>query len=290
MLSVTASSSRFKRLQAQALESRQCVFMPYILLGWPSQQEALALVDMYVAAGADALELGLAFSEPIADGPVLQAAITEVLQSGYALEQAFELMDMIRQKYPDLPLSLMSYYNPIQHMGEARFVERLKQVGIDALLVVDLPPQLAEQALYPVCQHHGIDLVFIVSPLTTPQRLKTLTRLGSGYLYVVSRLGITGAESRYDAGITTLIQKIHQAQALDVSSVKDRLPLYVGFGISSPENARTMLHAGAQGVITASKIFQLIQVHRRLGTSYQEELGAFLASMVEACHQPLKDA
>jgi tryptophan synthase alpha chain len=282
---MSSSLSRFKQLNLTQQNKGEGVFIPYILLGWPSHDEALALVDLYVEAGADALELGLAFSEPIADGPVLQAAITEVLNSSYTLEQAFKLMATIRERYPELPLSLMSYYNPIQNMGEAQFIARLKAAGVDALLVVDLPPQMAAQTVYPHCQEAGIDLVFIVSPLTTPERLKTLTRLGSGYLYVVSRLGITGTESRYDTGIATLIQTLQAAQHEAGKSSEDALPLYVGFGISAPENAHMMLTAGAQGVITASKIFQIIQMHRAAGTCYAADVRRFVEAMCHACHQ-----
>src|SRR5262249_31308808 len=149
----------------------------------------------------------------------------------------------------DLPITLMLYFNMILARGPERFFSDLAHAGVDGVLIVDLPPEMASE-VYDIAQHHGIRLIFIVSPLTTPGRLTRMTRYAQGFLYVVSRLGVTGTEADYDAELSELFNRIHAHTAL---------PACVGFGISTPEQATHMLAQGADGIITGSHIIQLIR-------------------------------
>lgn len=269
------TGSRFTQLAEKLSTTGQKAFMPYVLLGWPSEAEAWELVTTYVENGAHALEVGLAFSEPIADGPLLQQAITEVLNSGYSVDQGLAFLARVRAAYPDLPLCLMTYFNPVSVRGTEAFARRVKEVGVDALLVVDLPPEQAEAELIPAVQGAGLDAVFIVSPLTKPDRLARLLKFAGGYLYVVSRLGITGVESRYDNDLGGLLAS--------VKASNPGLPLFVGFGVSSPQNAQTMFTMGADGVISASRIIQLLLDARaveRSTTDAMAGVGEYVRAMV----------
>jgi tryptophan synthase alpha chain len=266
VVSTTGTRSRFAQLAETLAATGQKAFMPYVLLGWPSEAEAWALVKTYVENGAHALEVGLAFSEPIADGPILQQAITDVLNSGYRVDQGLAFLARVREAYPDLPLCLMTYFNPVAVRGAEAFARQVKAAGVDALLVVDLPPEQAETELIPAVQGAELDAVFIVSPLTKPDRLARLLTFAGGYLYVVSRLGITGVESRYDVDLGGLLAA--------VKASNPGLPLFVGFGVSSPQNAQTMFAMGADGVISASRIMQLLLDARAAGTPSGDAMAA----------------
>jgi tryptophan synthase alpha chain len=238
-------AKRFAQLKAQGKHA----FIPFTILGWPTREKSLEIIDAMLEGGATMLELGLAFSDPAADGPIIQQADVETLATGFKVKDALTLIKAVRQKDADIPIGLLVYYNMVLAKGPERFFQQLAEAGADGVLIADLPPELAEEVL-PAAQKAGIDLIFIVSPLTSNERLEKIAAMAGGFLYVVSRLGITGTEARYDTHLKTLLARIKAITPL---------PACVGFGISTPEQATNMIQLGADGAITGSKVIQIIR-------------------------------
>nr|WP_276261579.1 tryptophan synthase subunit alpha [Haloglomus sp. DT116] len=225
-------------------------FVPYLAAGDPNYEASLEYVEALARAGADCIELGLPFSEPIAEGPTIQQAVVRSLEGGMTVERYFEFVSDLDV---DVPLVCMTYYNLIYRYGEAEgpepFVERAAAEGIDGFVVPDLP---AEEAgpLREACDEHGRDLVSIVAPTTGEERLQRLVDLASGYLYIQARLGVTGAR-----------QSVSDRTAESLARVAETgtdLPRAVGFGISSFEQARDVIAAGADGVIVGSALVDIV--------------------------------
>lgn len=225
-------------------------FVPYLAAGDPGIEETATYVRALVRGGADVLELGLPFSEPIAEGPTIQAAVTRALEAGMTPDR---YLDLVADLDVAVPVVCMTYYNLLYRYGSSpgpeAFVRRAAEVGIDGFVVPDLPAEEADPLLA-ACEAHGVDLVFIVAPTTRGQRLATIVDRVSGYLYVQARLGTTGA--RADVSERT-------AESLArVAAHEPPVPLAVGFGISEREHARAVTAAGADGVIVGSALVDVI--------------------------------
>jgi tryptophan synthase alpha chain len=257
-------SSRFHHRFQQLKQAGQQGFIPFTLLGWPDVEGCKATLRAMVEAKPAALELGLPFSDPVADGSTIQHAVTEALEGGYRFEHGLECLQYARSLDAEIPIGILCYYNSVLAQGEAEFFQQLKEAGADACLIADLPPEAAEE-VKPYAEAAGIELIFIVSPLTSPERFKTFAKHAGAFIYVVSRLGITGTESVYDNRLATLIASLREHTAL---------PLCVGFGISTPEDVQHMKQQGADGVITGSRIIQIVKE--------KGDLPAYLHSMVQA--------
>lgn len=224
-------------------------FIPYIVAGDPDEAHTRRFVEALADAGASAIELGLPFSEPIAEGPTIQRGIERALSGGMTPSRYFELVDSLAV---DVPLICMTYYNLIHRFdnggGPDPFAARCAEVGIDGIIVPDLPAEESEP-LAEACTAHGIDQVFIVAPTTTDERLARIRELGSGFVYVQARLGTTGTSDR----IATATQR-------SLSRVSDwSIPAAVGFGISTQDQARTVIEAGADGAIVGSALVDIIE-------------------------------
>jgi tryptophan synthase alpha chain len=259
----TRYAPRFNDLKAQGQQG----FIPFSLLGWPTVEDCKTLLKVLVDSQPAALELGIPFSDPVADGPTIQHAMTQALDHGMTVDTAFDLIRYARSLDDELPIGLLVYYNLILARGSEAFIAECAAAGVDGLLVPDLPPELAQE-LHPLTQQYGLDLIFIVSPLTDPDRLAELLPKAGGFLYVVSRLGITGATASYDSQLAQLMAGI---------KTQTDLPLYVGFGISTPEQARQMVQAGADGYITASAMID--QINHYGPATMTEYLPPYLAAM-----------
>ncbi len=205
-------------------------------------------METMIDCGASALELGFAFSDPIADGPTIQRAACATLASGFKVSDGFELVRQARALDSDIPIGLLVYYNMVLVRGTESFFREAAEAGADGVLIADLPPEAAEE-ITPAAAKFGIAPLFIVSPLTTSDRLDLILRSAGGFLYAVSRLGVTGVHEKYDAQLKDLLDRVHR---------QTDLPVLVGFGVSTPEQARHMIALGADGVITGSKIFDLV--------------------------------
>ncbi|MCG8588188.1 MAG: tryptophan synthase subunit alpha [Proteobacteria bacterium] len=224
--------------------------IPFLTVGDPDVQTTAALVRAMAEAGADAVELGVPFSDPIAEGPTIQRASERALRTGVTLRRVLELTAELRQEL-DLPLVLMGYANPIFAMGAAAFAESAAAVGVDGIIVPDLPPEEGRE-IYGACRDRGVDPVLLAAPTTTPKRLERLGRETRGFLYYVSLTGVTGARGEVAGDVEAKVRR--------VKSATDK-PVCVGFGISKPEHAQ---HVGtfADGVIVGSAVVDRIEAAR----------------------------
>jgi tryptophan synthase alpha chain len=223
-------------------------FVPYLAAGDPDYEASLAYVEALERGGADVIELGLPFSEPIAEGPTIQSAIVRALEAGMTPERYFEF---VADLDVDVPLVCMTYYNLIYQYGDERgpeaFVRRAAEVGVDGFVVPDLPAEEADP-LREACDAHDCDLIFVVAPTTRGDRLERIMSQVSGYVYVQARLGTTGARS--DVSDQTE-ESLARVAAWDV-------PKAVGFGIATGEHASRVIGSGADGVIVGSALVDIV--------------------------------
>ena len=237
----------------------------YVTAGDPdlarSQDVLLALAE----AGADVLEVGVPFSDPIADGPVIQRAQERALAAGMTLSGTLDLIDRVRRKI-QAPIVLFTYVNPVLRMGRDAFVERASGVGIDGVLLLDLPLEEAE-SMHGELVGKGIDPIFLVSPTTSDERLRTAGRLGRGFLYAISRLGVTGARDAVAASAEPLVARVRAASAL---------PIALGFGISRPEHVREVV-GYADAAVVGSALVTVIEDATAAGRDVPGAAGAFVS-------------
>jgi tryptophan synthase alpha chain len=201
------------------------------------------IVHALIRGGADIIELGLPFSDPVADGPTIQASIQRALDAGMNPDVYF---DMVKGLDVDIPLVVMTYYNMIFKRGLERFVKDCKNSGITGIIVPDLPAEESDE-LVGYCHEHGVDLIFLIAPTTRGDRLEKIQQRGTGFLYLISRLGVTGARSDIAHSTKELLDR-----------VTSDTPKAVGFGISSGEQAATIFKSGAEGVIVGSAFVDII--------------------------------
>ncbi len=234
--------------QSALTKKGKALFVPFVVLGDPTKAQSLEIVRLLVESGADALELGFPFSDPPADGPVIQAADTRSLKAGMRIDHCFQMLKEIRT-FTDIPVGLLVYYNLILQRGVEKFYRDCQECGVSSVLIADLPLEHAEEVL-PIARAHGIAPVFLVSEVTTDERLQKIAEIAEGYLYVVSYLGVTGV------GNAVLEEKMRVtiARARKVST----LPLMVGFGMNEASEVRAAIRAGADGVIVGSRIVREI--------------------------------
>jgi tryptophan synthase alpha chain len=237
---------RYARMFARLDRAEQGAFIPFVMLGDPDRIRSLELVRTLAAAGADALELGLPFSDPIADGPVIQAAATRALAAGVGRPDCWAIIRAIRAEFPELPIGLLVYANLVCHRDPAEFYRDAATAGVDSVLVADLP--VAESApIAAEARARGIAPVFIAPPNADAARLRAIAAAGEGYTYVTSREGVTGADERLRRDQSDLFRQLRDYRAP---------PPILGFGISNPEQVRAALRMGAAGVICGSAIVQ----------------------------------
>jgi len=245
---VSKSQSRIKaRFELRAKEGRK-LLVPYFTAGDPKPENAVPMMHAMVEAGADLIELGVPFSDPMAEGPVIQKAMERALEHNVSLRDVMAMVAEFRQKDIETPVLLMGYLNPIEVMGYAEFAKSAAKAGVDGLLTVDIPPEEAEEYV-DAMKTEGIDCIFLISPTTSEERIKIINDASSGFLYYVSLKGVTGAGH------------------LDIKSVQDRvstirslteLPVGVGFGIKDAESAANIASV-ADAVIVGSAIVKRIE-------------------------------
>lgn len=235
--------SRIETTFRQLISRREGALIGYLMAGDPSPSRSLEYARALIRGGADILELGVPFSDPVADGPIIQAAGVRALSAGTTPAVVFELAKTLRRE-TRIPLVLMTYYNPVFALGEGGFLKRCMEAGVDGVIVPDLPVEEAEPFIAQA-RKFRVDTVFLATPETDGERLKRIAAETKGFLYVVSRYGVTGAPTELDAHFRGLIERFR-------GLAPEGLPLAVGFGISRAEQIRRVLQAGAQGVIVGS--------------------------------------
>jgi tryptophan synthase alpha chain len=216
----------------------------YVMAGDPSVEATGEIVKALSSGGADIIELGFPFSDPVADGPTIQVAGQRALAAGMDIQRYFEL---VKNLDVPIPLVCMTYYNPIFRYGVEKFVEGAAEAGIGGLIIPDIPVEEAAD-LKKSCDKHGLDLIFLVAPTTTDERIQKILQRGSGFLYLVSRLGVTGTRENVSSSTKDLL-----------SRVETKLPKAVGFGISTEKQAEEVRAAGADAVIVGSAFVKIIE-------------------------------
>ncbi|MBC3186503.1 tryptophan synthase subunit alpha [Corynebacterium sp. zg-331] len=227
-------------------------FVPFLMLGDPSPEDSLDIVCTLVAAGADALELGVPFSDPVADGPTIQASHVRALAGGVGLADALELIRTIREEFPRLPLGILVYGNVPFSRGLDAFYREFAEAGADAILLPDIP--VREGAPFvAAAERAGVDPVFIAPAQASEAVLESVATHSRGYIYAVSRDGVTGAEKQSETtGLRRAVEHVARFGGA---------PILLGFGISRPEHVRAAVRAGAAGAITGSAITRIIERH-----------------------------
>ena len=224
-------------------------FMPYVCAGDPNPELTPKLFLTLEEAGADLIELGVPFSDPIADGPTVQRASERALTHSISLQQILEIVTSLR-KETDIPIALMSYYNPIFRMGEEAFCKAAQEAGVDGVIVPDLPPEQAQQLLE-VAPNYTLATIFLAAPTSPPERMKLIASVSTGFIYCVSVTGVTGARAMLSDEIAPMITELRK--------YTDK-PIGVGFGVSTPEQAKQVADI-ADGVIVGSAIINVAEEH-----------------------------
>lgn len=240
------STSRIVNAFAKAREENRAAFVGYLCAGDPDLETSVRACRAVIESGVDVLELGVPFSDPLADGMTNQLAAQRALESGSTSERVFELVRAIRE-FSEVPIVFYTYYNLVFAKGSAAYAEEAKAAGVDGMLTLDLPPEEAGDHLE-ACKTYGIETVFIVAPTTPDERLETICEATTGFVYYVSREGVTGERSSMAEGIADRVAVIKQHT--------DK-PVVVGFGISSAEHVNTVAQA-ADGVVVGSAIVNCI--------------------------------
>ena len=228
---------------ASARSQGRAAFLPYFPIGYPTYQKSLGAIEAMADEGVDGFEIGIPFSDPIADGPTIQAATQVALENGTTVRQCLEAVRTLRAKGISQPMLMMGYANPLVAYGTDQFVRDAREAGADGLIVPDLPPE--EAAMFAEsCAREGLALVFFLAPTSNDRRIDMATKHATGFIYVVSLTGITGARAQLPANLTDFIARLR--------SRTDK-PLVLGFGISTPEHAR-QVSALTDGFIVGSAL------------------------------------
>ena len=227
----------------QAKNEGRSAFLPYFPIGFPNYEDSIAAIEAMAAAGVDGFEIGVPFSDPVADGPVNQAAMQLALQNGTTVKKCLAAVKTLRDKGVSQPMMMMSYVNPLIAYGIDEFVRDSKAVGADGLIVPDLPPEEAGM-FAEACQRENLALIFFLAPTSNDKRIELVAANTTGFIYVVSLTGITGERNQLPQDLTDFITRIR---------AKTTTPLVLGFGISTPEHVRR-LHGLMDGFIVGSAL------------------------------------
>lgn len=262
-------AGRIERKFAELRARDEAALIPFIVAGDPNLDATRALVREFEARGADLIELGVPFSDPAADGPANQRAIARGLASGASLAAILATVSELRRE-SEIPIVLFGYYNPILHYGCERLCADAARAGVDGLLAVDLPPEEAAELARPA-RAHGLDLIYLLAPTTPIERARMIARAGSGFLYYVSVTGVTGARTSVAADLEERVRALRAVS---------RLPLGVGFGISTPAQAAEV--AGYADAVVVGSALSLIIEREGAGPGLAAAAGGLVGAMKEA--------
>jgi tryptophan synthase alpha chain len=232
---------------SDVFDNDRAALMPYFTIGYPNYDLSLDVIEACVEAGADLMELGIPFSDPLADGPTIQHSTQVALKNGVNVARCLDAVETLRQRGVEIPLILMGYINPIIAYGVEKFVVKAAEVGVNGFIIPDLPPDEAvEMETY--CQQQGLDMVYLLPPNSTDDRIRSVSEHSSGFVYLVSVTGITGARDTLPLTLTEFVQRMRAAT---------KKSLAVGFGISTPEQTAAVGQI-ADGVIVGSALVKAV--------------------------------
>lgn len=246
---IWVNMSRIKEKFEELEAKNQKALIAYIMAGFPNEKATISTIRGLVKGGADIIELGFPFSDPLADGPVIQNASTVSLEKGTKIPKFFSLVKKIR-KETDIPLILMTYTNILYHKGYAKFITEAKKAGIDGLILPDM--SVEESKEYLQAAKNNADTIFLISPNTSMQRIEKISKASSGFLYLVAVFGTTGVKTGIKKYTIDAIRQVKK-------QTKGKIPIGVGFGVSTPEDVKKYVKAGADAVIVGSAYLKLIE-------------------------------
>ncbi len=250
--------NRYKKTFSKLKKENKIAFMPFWMIGDPTPIKSLKMLRI-LAESADILEVGFPFSDPLADGPIIQESVNKALKSRTTIKECFKIISQIRDEYPEKPIGALIYFNLILSFGVEDFFKQLKVSGIDSIIIPEVPPEEINSkieskfSLLELSKKYDVSLVFLPSTNTLDTRLEKIIDISSGFIYAISSPTTTGGKIDFTEGIGKLITKIKN---------KTSIPICVGFGVSSPEDIKELKIMGADGVIIASKI---IKIYRKNG-------------------------
>lgn len=236
---------------ARAHEQGRPAFLPFFSIGYPTYDQSIETILALAAEGADGFEIGMPFSDPLADGPVIQMATQTALDNGVTVQKCLDAVRALRQRGVQQPMLMMGYVNPMLAYGVDAFVRAAKEAGADGLIIPDLPPEEAGQFAQ-ACRHEGLALIFFLAPTSNSQRIELVASHATGFIYLVSVTGITGARTQLPPDLTEYIARVR---------AKTDKPLVLGFGIATPDHAR-QLKGLVDGFIVASALIKLRDVDK----------------------------
>ncbi len=240
--------NRIKKTFERTRSSHKAALIPFITAGFPNLELSLQLMHALVDGGADIIELGIPFSDPMADGPVIQAANDVALGQGVSLARVLNLVSDFRKTNKKTPVVLMGYLNPIEQMGYEIFAVACKEAGVDGVLTVDLPPE-ESTLLLPLLKANAVSAIFLISPLTPEARIEAILEKAEGYIYTIAYKGVTGADNMDTLAVSQSLNKLQK---------KTDLPLAIGFGIKTPETA-AILAEHSDAIIIGSALIEFIR-------------------------------
>ncbi|MCL2307853.1 MAG: tryptophan synthase subunit alpha [Proteobacteria bacterium] len=258
---------------------KEGAFIPFVTLGDPDIETSSAIIDTLIASGADALELGIPFSDAVADGPVIQRAGFRAMAAGVTPADCLRLLKNVRAKYPEVPIGLLVYANLVVHQDVKTFYREAAEAGVDSVLVADVPVGAAAPFIE-AAETAGIAPIFVVPPNADEAAIREIAKRRRGYTYFLGRAGVTGADREMQTLLPSRFKALQAAGAA---------PAIVGFGISTPEHIRAALDAGAAGAIAGSATVAIIERHLEDKTAMHEALAEFVRKMKAATLSGIRD-
>jgi tryptophan synthase alpha chain len=260
-----------RRIEKVFADGKKPAFIGFTVAGDPDKITSVRIARALIAGGTDILELGVPFSDPVADGPTIQKADERALGAGTTPSTVFEIVREIR-KESDVPIVFLTYYNIVYHRGIERFYHEAHDAGVDGILIADMPVEESEEVCG-VARRYGIDPVFLISPTTSDKRIKKIAAQARGYLYLVAVLGVTGVRDQVSDEAIDLLNRVCRHTSL---------PLAIGFGISTPAQAQKCTRAGADGVIVGSAIVEIVERNLKDPDAMEHELKEYVTVMKNA--------
>lgn len=247
---------------------RRPAFIGFAVAGDPDKETGIRAARAIIEGGADILELGVPFSDPVADGPTIQKADERALAAGTNADTVFDIVRTLRMK-SDVPIVFLAYYNMIYRRGTDRFYREAREAGVDGILIADMPVEESDD-VYRTALQYGIDPIFLITQTTSEERIRKIAARAHGYLYLVAALGVTGIRDTVSAGALELLQRVRQ---------QTKVPLALGFGISTPDHVKICADAGADGIIVGSALVDIIERNRADPEKIERDLKSFVIQM-----------
>ncbi|MDI2112742.1 tryptophan synthase subunit alpha [Commensalibacter nepenthis] len=273
--------SRIAECFAALKQQKRGAFIPYLEANDPNYQTSLEILKALPKAGADLIEVGMPFSDPMADGPTVQAAAIRALQAGATMQKTLQLVTEFRNNNQHTPIILMGYTNPVEYYGYEKFCHDAAKAGVDGLIIVDMPPEEIDN-IKPYAIEHGIDIIYLVAPTTSADRLKMVLKEASGFIYYVSITGITGTSTATNDSLQKAIPMIREASSL---------PIAIGFGLSTPEhtaNAVKIADAAVVGSALLKTLTSTLDQHNQPTKDTVTKVIEHARSLAQGTHSVLK--